>query len=60
MNSIQQALRKHASKNRKAANERFFKMGEGEYSAHDTFIGVSMPALRRVAADFSTATYIDI
>ena len=57
MNSIQQALRKHASKNRKAANERFFKMGEGEYSAHDTFIGVSMPDLRMVAANFSDVTY---
>jgi len=57
MNSIQKILRKHASKNRKATNERFFKMGKGEYSAHDIFIGVSMPDLRRVAADFSDVTY---
>ena len=57
MNNIQKSLRKHASKNRKAANERFFKMGKGEYSAHDTFIGVAMPDLRKVAADFSGATY---
>ena len=30
----------------------FFKTGEGEYSHHDKFMGVSVPDLRKIAAEF--------
>lgn len=29
----------------------FFKTGEGEYSAHDKFIGISAPTLRKISKD---------
>lgn len=30
----------------------FFKMGSGEYAAHDQFMGIRIPTLRRIAKDF--------
>jgi len=30
----------------------FFKTGRGEYAAHDYFLGIKVPILRKIAADF--------
>jgi len=37
-------------------SESFFKMGKGDYSEHDEFIGVRMPDIRRIARDYKDLT----
>lgn len=34
----------------------FFKTGEGHYSAHDQFMGITTPTLRKIAKDFTHIT----
>lgn len=41
-------------------NARFFKTGEGEYSAGDKFMGVSVPSMRLLAKDFYHLTLNEI
>lgn len=38
----------------------FFKTGEGEYSYHDKFMGVSVPDLRKIAAEFKELSLMDL
>jgi 3-methyladenine DNA glycosylase AlkD len=38
----------------------FFKTGIGDYAEHDKFIGVSVPALRKIAQDFANLTIDEI
>jgi 3-methyladenine DNA glycosylase AlkD len=38
----------------------FFKTGEGEYSHHDKFMGVSVPDLRKIAAEFKDLSLMDL
>jgi hypothetical protein len=46
---LQKQLREHATPARKARSEFFFKMGPGEYSHGDQFIGVAMGDIRSTA-----------
>ncbi|MGE3404230.1 MAG: DNA alkylation repair protein [Vicinamibacterales bacterium] len=50
--SVRTALRHHADTTRARAVARFFKCGPGEYGEGDRFIGVTVPAQRRVARQF--------
>jgi 3-methyladenine DNA glycosylase AlkD len=47
--ALKAALAKIATPERAKSSAWFFKTGEGEYGEGDTFIGVSVPDLRRVA-----------
>ncbi len=49
---LKKALQKYASAERRRVNERFFKMGEGEYSESDVFLGVRVPCVRKVAREY--------
>lgn len=49
---VQAALREHADPRRAAHVKGYFKTGPDEYGAGDQFIGVPMPAARRVARAF--------
>ena len=47
--NLKNELQKYASTKRKKTNERFFKIGTGEYGEGDIFLGVCVPDVRRVA-----------
>ena len=57
---LKTALRKHASAERKATNEWFFKTGKGEYGYGDVFIGVRVPDMRRVAKEFKEMSLLEL
>ncbi len=54
------SLADHATEKRCIANEYFFKTGKGSYSEGDVFMGVRMPQIRAVAAQFSDLPYAEI
>mgnify|MGYP002725827153 CR=1 FL=1 len=52
LQGIRNRLREHADEADATALQRFFKTGPGEYGEGDRFIGVRVPAIRRVAREF--------
>ncbi|HSX00257.1 MAG TPA: DNA alkylation repair protein [Patescibacteria group bacterium] len=51
-NEVIAALQQHASTSDATFLQRFFKTGEGQYGADDTFIGVRVPQTRAVCRQF--------
>ena len=51
--TVRRALKQHARPDRAAGAMRFFKCGPGEYGEGDVFIGVTVPAQRAIARQFS-------
>jgi 3-methyladenine DNA glycosylase AlkD len=49
---LQRDLRKAASRERAKINSWFFKTGPGQYGEGDRFLGVTVPALRRLAHEY--------
>lgn len=49
---IQSHLSNIANPQRAQQSQKFFKTGKGEYSEHDTFIGITVPQLRTIAKEF--------
>jgi len=49
---IRAELAGHASESQAAVARRFFKTGPGEYAEGDQFIGVRVPAIRRIARKY--------
>lgn len=49
---IKKELRKHSDKNKAKLLQGYFKTGPGEYAEGDIFIGINVPVLRRVAAQY--------
>lgn len=56
----QRALRKYASKERAKTNAWFFKTNPGQYGYGDSFLGVRVPDIRRVAKEFGELPFQDI
>jgi 3-methyladenine DNA glycosylase AlkD len=54
------ALREHASEADAHNLKRFFKTGPGQYAEGDQFIGVRVPAMRRIARNFDHLPLADV
>ncbi|MBP9729710.1 MAG: DNA alkylation repair protein [Gammaproteobacteria bacterium] len=59
LKKLQKMLRKSANPV-SASNPRFFKIGPGDYAEHDRFLGVTVPALRKLAKTFEDLSLPDI
>jgi 3-methyladenine DNA glycosylase AlkD len=53
-NAIHRELRRRSDPARAAALQRFFKTAAGEYGAGDRFLGLTVPAVRAVAAHYES------
>lgn len=59
LKEIKVALRAFADKSDAIAKQRFFKTGPGEYGEGDRFLGVRVPAIRRVAREYRNLPMVD-
>ena len=57
LEDIQKRLKKLGDKRHAAVSQRFFKTGPGEYGEGDVFIGVRVPVLRKLAAEYSDLSF---
>ena len=53
LEDIHNRLKKLGDKRHAAVSQRFFKTGPGEYGEGDVFIGIRVPVLRKLAAEYS-------
>lgn len=59
LKAARDALREHSDESRAQTLRRFFKTGPGEYGEGDRFMGVRVPAIRRVAGKFRDMTLVE-
>ena len=57
---IKHCLQQLADKQTAIVLQRFFKTGPGEYGAGDTFIGIKVPPLRKLAIEFQNASLLTL
>jgi len=57
---IRARLRKLGNKRRAAISQRFFKTGPGEYGEGDCFLGITVPALRKLATEYQSIALTEV
>jgi 3-methyladenine DNA glycosylase AlkD len=57
---IQKKLKSLANKDKAKILQGFFKTGPGEYGEGDIFIGVNVPVLRKVAAEYRDISFTEV
>jgi 3-methyladenine DNA glycosylase AlkD len=60
VSEIRARLQKLGTKERAKVSRRFFKTGPGEYGEGDIFIGVTVPELRQLAAEYQAITLREV
>jgi 3-methyladenine DNA glycosylase AlkD len=60
LKKVRTALREHAVPTDAVAWQRYFKTGPGEYGEGDRFLGIRVPATRRVAREYRTLPTTDL
>jgi 3-methyladenine DNA glycosylase AlkD len=60
LTAIKKELQTYASPVKAIAAQRFFKTGIGQYSAHDTFIGITVPETRKTVKKYKDLSLEDI
>ena len=60
LSAIKQELHSYIEPNGEKNAQRFFKTGEGEYAAHDRFIGVRIHNIRKIARTYVSSKITDI
>ena len=60
LSQLQKDIKKIASKEKSAANSKFFKTGEGEYGFGDVFWGLTVPQCRVLALKYKDLIFLDI
>ncbi len=57
---LKKELRRYGNPKRAKISQRFFKTGKGEYAQGDIFLGIAVPQLRKIAANYLHLTLSDI
>lgn len=57
---LQRELRKKGSKEKAKKSAWFFKTGEGQYGAHDKFLGVTVPEVRVLAKQYRDLPLVEL
>jgi 3-methyladenine DNA glycosylase AlkD len=60
LNNFYTSLQNQKNPDRASASSRFFKTGKGEYGEGDIFIGLTVPASRKLAIEYSDLPIVDI
>jgi hypothetical protein len=60
LNNFYTSLQNQKNPDRASASSRFFKTGKGEYGEGDIFIGLTVPASRKLAIEYSDLPIADI
>jgi 3-methyladenine DNA glycosylase AlkD len=55
--ALKDTLTHHASELILISNKKFFKTKSGQYAEHDSFLGISMPNLRKIAKNYSFLSF---
>jgi len=57
---IQKKVRKHADRDKAEVLKRFFKTGPGQYGEGDIFLGIPVPALRKISQECRNTSVADM
>ena len=60
LTTLQKTLRREAYPKKATSLSRYFKTGPGEYGEGDIFLGLSVPAQRRIAGRFIALSLADV
>ena len=60
IHALRNDLKLLANKERALVSQRFFKTGKGEYGEGDTFLGITVPQLRKLSKGYKSLSIKEI